>query len=95
MYVDKLIVKCKVYEAAFATSILYGCESWLGASLAPVERMYMSAIRNILGVRKSTPKLMCLLKAGIPSLAALVQNKQSHFLHKIVAERQGMEESDP
>ena len=85
-------MKRKLFEAAFATSILYGCESWLGGSLEPVEMMYMSEVRSLFGVRKSTPKLTCLLEAGI---AALVQNKQSRFLRKITAEWQGMEESDP
>ena len=37
-------VKRKVLEAAFNSSILYGCESWLDVSFQKMEVIYMSAI---------------------------------------------------
>ena len=46
-------VKKKVFDAAFFTAILYGCESWLGISLYPVDSY--TAVHNLLRVRKSTP----------------------------------------
>ena len=42
-------VKRKVLEAAFNSSILYGCESWLDVSFRKMEVIYMSAIRALLG----------------------------------------------
>ena len=94
-YDAPFFVKRKVFDAAFSTAILYGCESWLGASLEPVERMYMSAVRSLLCVRKSTPKLTCLLETGIPSLTAVVQDKQAKFLKRMLLERSDMNERDP
>ena len=88
-------VKRKVFDAAFSTAILYGCESWLNVSLEPVERMYMSAVRSLLDVRQSTPKLTCLLEAGIPSVRAVVKDKQSKFLRRMFEEREDLSTTDP
>ena len=94
-YDAPFFVKRKVFQAAFSSAILYGCESWLDVSLIPVERMYMSAVRRLLDVRNSTPTLTCLLEAGIPSLHALVKDKQSKFLRRMFKEREDLQESDP
>ena len=55
----------------------------------------MSALRRLLDVRKSTPKLTCLLEAGVPSLQALVKEKQSRFFKCILKEREDLVASDP
>ena len=94
-YDAPFFVKRKVFDAAFSSAILYGCESWIGVSLAPVENMYMSAVRRLLNVRKSTPKLTCLLEAGVPSLEALVKQKQSKFLRQMYEERENLHDTDP
>ena len=94
-YDAPFFVKRKVFDAAFSSAILYGCESWIGTSLAPVEKMYMSAVRRLLEVRKSTPKLTCLLEAGIPSLEAVVKDRQSKFLRRMIKEREDLTTSDP
>ena len=94
-YDAPFFVKRKVFDAAFSSAILYGCESWIGVSLAPVERMYMSAVRLSLDVRKSTPGLTCLLEAGVPSLEARVKQKQSKFLRRMFYQREDLHTSDP
>ena len=94
-YDAPFFVKRKVFDAAFSSAILYGCETWLDVSLAPVEKLYMSAVRRLLDVRKNTPKLTCLLESGIPSLEALVKHKQSKFFRKMFAERADMQTTDP
>ena len=94
-YDAPFFVKRKVFDAAFSSAILYGCESWLDVSLAPVEELYMSAVRRLLDVRKSTPKLTCLLESGIPSLEAVVKQKQSKFFLKVFTARVDMQPSDP
>ena len=60
--------KRKVLEAAFNSAILYGCESWLKCSLAPVKTLYLTAIEAVLGVRQSTPNDIALVEIGLPSL---------------------------
>ena len=88
-------VKRKVFDAAFSSAILYGCEAWLDVSLKPMETMYMSALRRLLDVRRSTPTMTCLIEAGIPSLQALVKYKQSKFLQCMFEQRRDLEDSDP
>ena len=94
-YDAPFFVKRKVFDAAFSTAILYGCESWLDLSLKPVETMYMSAVRRLLNVRRSTPTITCLVEAGIPSLQALVKHKQSKFLQRMFEQRVDMQDTDP
>ena len=55
----------------------------------------MSVVRRLLNVWQSTPKLTCLLEAGIPSLEAIVKNKQSKFLRRMFEERDQLTTSDP
>ena len=84
-----------MFDAAFSSAILYGSEAWIGVSLKPVEKLYASGVRSLLGVRNSTPLLTCFIEAGLPSLQALVKDRQSKFLRKMISQRQGMEEDDP
>ena len=44
-------VKKRVLQAAFMSSILYGCESWLKVPLKSVQVVYMTAVKALLGVR--------------------------------------------
>ena len=57
--------------------------------------MYISAVRRLLNVRKSTPKLTCLLEAGVPSLEALVKQKQAKFFRQMYTEREDLHDTDP
>lgn len=84
------MVKRKVVEAAFNAAILYGCEAWLDVGLKPLETLYMSAIKMLLGVRPTTPNDICLIEAGMPPLKALVHKRQHMFFNKIWRERSEM-----
>ena len=88
------IIKRKVFEAAFNSAILYGAESWLNVNLKPMELIYMSAVKALLGVRQSTPNKICLVEAGMFPLKVLVLQKQSIFLNKMLRERVDLED-DP
>ena len=83
-------VKMKVFNAAVMSSILYGCESWLGGNIKPMEKLYYMCIKHLLGVRKSTTTSLCLIELGLPSLKALVTYRQRKFFKKMWAEREGM-----
>ena len=48
------IAKRKVVEPAFNAALLYGCESWVGGNYHAVNKLYMGAIRCLLGVRVTT-----------------------------------------
>ena len=83
-------VKKRVLEAAFLSSILYGCESWLGVPLKPVKVIYMKAVRALLGVRSTTPTDLCLLEGGLKSLDSLVKTRQKKFFTKMHEARSEM-----
>ena len=57
-------VKMKVFNAAVMSSILYGCESWLGGNIKPMEKLYYMCIKHLLGVRKRTTTSLCLIELG-------------------------------
>ena len=39
-------IKVKVFKAAFTALILYGMETWIGASIKPVERLYTKGLKT-------------------------------------------------
>ena len=89
------IAKRKVLVAAFNSAILFGCESWIGASSQAVNVLYMSAIKSLLGVRTSTPNDLCLAEVGLPPLDSFVKDRQSKFIRKALAERHDIQNEDP
>ena len=74
--------KKKVLEAAIMSSLLYGCETWITNNLKEVEKVYISAVKSILGVRETTRNDTVLLEAGMLSLRNLVIKRTSGFLKK-------------
>ena len=81
-------VKKIVVDACFNSSLLYGCEAWLGVKPnRELKIMYMKAIKMLLGVIHSTPNDTCLIESGYPSFEALVQSRQKRFLVDKIAER--------
>ena len=67
----------------------------MGANIKPVETMYLSAIKQLLGVRTTTPNATCLIECDMPPLSALLAQKQSNFLVSIIEKRVNMENEDP
>ena len=88
-------VKKRVFDAAFTSSILYGCESWLNVPLRSLETFYMKAIKNLLGVRITTPNILCLIEGGLKPIKGIVLNRQKKFFNKIMSERSELENEDP
>ena len=85
-------VKKKVLDACFSTSLLYGCEAWLGVKPSPeIKAFYMKAIKLLLGVRQSTHNDICLMEAGYPSLEAVIRSRQQVFFQKMIREREGID----
>ena len=82
-YDAPFFVKRRVMEAAFMSSILYGCESWLNISLKPAETMYNEAVKALLGVRPSAANNLCIIECGLKPLAGLVKDRQKKFFEKM------------
>ena len=72
-------VKKTVFNAALMSSILYGCESWLGTSLRPIDLTYRILVRVLLGVRPNIDIDLCLVELGMPSLVARVKSAHKNF----------------
>ena len=83
-------IKRKVFDACVTTSVLYGCESWLSCDLKPIEKLYKWCIKELLGVRITTNNDICMVELGLPSLKALVKEKQRKYFHKVWTERNDM-----
>ena len=89
-----IIAKLKVLNAAFFSSMLYSCESWINVKFNPVNTMYMSAIQSVLNVRQSTANNLCLMELGIPPIDYAVKQRQQNFFKKISKEHRNVAE-DP
>ncbi len=82
-------VKKRVFDAALLSSLIYGCESWVGADLRPMNKLYNWCLKKLLGVRKSTCNDVCYVESGYPSFQELVKNKQHNFFRTMWQERSG------
>ena len=76
------LFKKKVLEAAIISSLLYGCETWLGAEFREVEKMYISAIKSVLGVRETTRTDTTLIESGMLSVQELIKKRTRKFMKK-------------
>ena len=94
-YDAPFVVKKKVFDAAFRSSILYGCESWLKMSMKPVEAFYIKAVKALLGVRVTTPTSLCLIEAGLRPVKGVIKNRQKKFFNNMMDSRKDLEEEDP
>ena len=83
------MVKKRVFDAALMSAILYGSESWLAASAVKTANpVYLSCVKNLLGVRKTTPNELCLVETGLPSLREKLCEAQRRTLKQLIDERQ-------
>ena len=84
-------VKKDVVDACFNSSLLYGCEAWLGNyASSDVAKMYIKGIKSLLGVRSQTSNDVCLLESGYPAFDALVKSRQKSFIQNKIDERSNM-----
>ena len=76
--------KKKVLQAAIISSLVYSCESWFTDSLKQMEKMYISALKSLLGVRETTRTDVVLLETGMPTLQELIKMRSTAFIKKNV-----------
>ena len=65
---------CCIYS-----SILYGCESWLCSSYGKMDTLYMSVLKTLLGVMKTTCSDICLIESGFMSLLDAVNWRRPKY----------------
>ena len=76
-------VKRKVWSAAFNSAIFYGSETWMSSNLKVANNVYLSSLRDLLGVRKTVCSDLVYLESGEPSATAFITRKQRKFLKKL------------
>ena len=75
-----------VFDAAVISVFMYGCEAWLSPASSKIgEKMYMAAIKCLLGVRATTTNTVCLVEIGLPSFAARVKRAQKKLMLKLLS----------
>ena len=75
-------LKKKVAMSCVMSALLYGCEAWLTADIRAIEQLYGKVVRALLGVKKSTPLLLCLVEADMKPLSDLILDQRSKFMQR-------------
>ena len=78
-------VKSKVWSAALNSSVFYGAETWWSSNLRAADKLHISSLRDLLGVRTTVCSDVVYLETGIPSAIAHIKQKQIRFLNKLKA----------
>lgn len=81
------VAKRRVFEAALMSSLIYGCESWIGADIKPMLKLYNWCLKTLLGVRRSTCNDVCYVESGYPPLQEIIRYKQHKFFHNMWQDR--------
>ena len=74
--------KKQVLEAMIVSSLLYACESWLTDNVKEVEKMYVGALKSLLGVRDTTRTDTVLIETGLPSIGERIRKRTAKFAKK-------------
>lgn len=82
-------VQKRAFDAALLSSLIYVCESWFGADLQPISKLYNFCLEKPLGVRIYTCNDVCYVEIGYPSFQDLVKNRQHKFFHPLWQGRSG------
>ena len=78
-------VKRTVWESALKSALFYSCETWLTSDLRSCEKVYMSTLKSLLGVRQTTCHDLVLVELGLGDAKSYIRQRQTVFLHKLLA----------
>ena len=74
--------KKQVLMAMIVSSLLYASETWLTVDVKEVEKMYISSIKALLGVRETTRSDTVLIESGMSSLSEMIRKRTLAFTKK-------------
>jgi hypothetical protein len=74
--------KKQVLEAMIVSSLLYACESWLTVNVKEIEKMYISALKSLLGVRETTRSDTIFIESGMPTVSERIFKITAKFVKK-------------
>ena len=78
-------LKRKVFDAALTSAMLYGSEGWFTKDMDSMNKLYMRAVKVLLGVRATTPNTLCLIEAGLSELQAMIMHEKSELHSEVHA----------
>ena len=78
------IVNKRLFDAAQISALLYGCESWVGADVKPIIKLYNWCMKELLGVRRASVNSVCYAELGYSSLPDIVRYRQHKFYYNVV-----------
>ena len=73
-----------MFDAAQISALLYGCESWVGADVKPIIKLYNWCMKELLGVRRASVNSVCYAELGYSSLPDIVRYRQHKFYYNVV-----------
>jgi hypothetical protein len=76
------VLKKKVLDACFMSSIAYAGEAWLHGKTKSLETLYIKAIKATLGVRNTTCTDLCLVELSYPTFQAFLLERRRMFFKK-------------
>jgi hypothetical protein len=74
--------KKTVLLAMIMAGLLYGCETWLTEQVKDIEKLYIGAVKALLGVRDTTRTDTALIEAGMPTIKELIRKRTTSFAKK-------------
>ena len=78
-------VKKQVWHSALQSALFYSCETWLTTDLRAAESVYMSTLKQLLGIRHTSCNDVCLVEAGVGNAKSYIQERQRNFLYKLLS----------
>jgi len=78
-------VKKLVWNSALLAAIFYGSETWLCNDLKAAEKVYMTTLKQLLGVRMTTCHDLVLLESGMLDTKSFILKKQVAFFKKLMS----------
>lgn len=64
MHDASFMVKRRLFDAALLSSLIYGCESRIGADLRFMNKLYNWCLKKLLGVRRNICNDVCHIESG-------------------------------
>ena len=78
------ILNKRLFDAAQISALFYGCESWVGADVKPIIKLYNWCMKELLGVTRATVNSVCYSELGYSSLPDIVRYRQHKFYYNVV-----------
>ena len=79
-----IIVKKKILNSCLNASLVYGCETWGGASLQKAETLYRKAIKITFSMSNNTPNEIVFIETGLTELKSQIYKRQFVFWGKVL-----------